>query len=143
MFFAWASFMKFMAPDDFARVVYAVLGEAPSMRIAVLLGVGLAGAELALALLLVLDRQSDLWKKAGVLLLVLFCGVLIRLLLMTDPPSCGCLSVRIGRGTSVEQITGLGRNLALGWLLVLSMRSSDTTPADATDPVPEAVQGAG
>lgn len=141
-FFVWASVMKLLGPDEFGRVVWAVLEKAPSSQLAVGLGVALAGIELALALLLVIEPKRALWRKIGIVLLVVFCGVLVRLMFMVDPPSCGCLSINLGRGTSVEQITGLGRNVALIWLLLISMRVGSDERCQATELLPLAEEGA-
>ncbi len=90
------------------------------------MGLLVAASEIALAAALLADPRSRRWVQVSVGLLVLYSLVLVRLLFMDDPPSCGCLSVPGLRGTTEEAAAGLLRNAALIWLGSVALR----TPID-------------
>ncbi|MCL4222213.1 MAG: type II secretion system GspH family protein [Phycisphaerales bacterium] len=119
----WGGTVKSIYPDDFGRVVHRVLWEIPSPSLAVGIGLGVAALEVSLGLLLVLDRVARLWLRVGILVLACFSLVLLRLLLMPDPPSCGCLSSPGLRGGASEHWLGLVRNAGLAWIAILGLAS--------------------
>ncbi len=127
--FLWSGLIKAIHPDDFGRVLYRILAQVPSSETAVLLGLLIGVAETALGVILLLDPRSSKWIKLAIALLILYIAVLIRLLLMDDPPSCSCLSVPGLHGTTWEVIAGMARNAALIWLGVLTLRLPANIPS--------------
>ncbi|RMH14443.1 MAG: prepilin-type N-terminal cleavage/methylation domain-containing protein [Planctomycetota bacterium] len=111
-----------MNPDGFAYVVWKVLGTWPSLSASVWIGLALSAFELALAMYLLVARQTTRALIASGIVLIVFCIVLVRLMLMEDPPSCGCLSAPGLQGSKVEHAAGLGRNIALVWMITIVMR---------------------
>lgn len=119
--------MKSIDPDEFGRVVHRVLWEVPSPSLALGIGLGVAAIEVTLGLLLVLDRASRIWLRVSILVLACFSLVLLQLLLMPDPPSCGCLSAPGLRGNASEHWLGLVRNAGLTWIAFLMLAPGPRT----------------
>ncbi|MEZ6243939.1 MAG: type II secretion system protein [Phycisphaerales bacterium] len=120
-FFLIAAIAKVIDPDAFGVVVWRLLGRGVTPGVAVTLGSVLAAAELSLALLIVLDRATRAWLLAALVLTGLFCLALVRLMMMSDPPGCGCLSVPLPGGSRIELAAGIGRNVALVWLTLIAL----------------------
>ncbi|MFI4898103.1 MAG: MauE/DoxX family redox-associated membrane protein [Phycisphaerales bacterium JB059] len=119
--FMVAACVKVADPDAFGVVLWRLTGESISPGRAVVFGSLLAGVEFSMALGVLLDRQTRLWLIGTVALLLVFTGALIRLALMADPPSCGCMSIPHPGGSRVEQVAGIGRNIGLAWLAMIAL----------------------
>lgn len=127
--FLVAACVKVADPDAFGVVVWRLAGEGISPMQAVVLGGLLAGAEFGLALAILLDRQTRVWLVGAVVLLLAFTGALVRLAMMADPPSCGCMSIPHPGGSRVELIAGIGRNVGLAWLILIVLARKGDHPA--------------
>ncbi len=122
--YAWGSVVKLIDPDAFGFTVWKVLGGLFPPHIAVWLGGIWAVLELGIALALLICPGWRLLLRATIALCIIFIGVLLRLLLMNDPPGCGCLSIATARAGTFELELSLLRNVGLIWLAWLSLRSS-------------------
>lgn len=121
--FAWGGVVKLIDPDAFGFTVWKVLGGLASPHIAVWLGGIWAVLELGVAIALFARPRSRHLLRLTIALCLIFIGVLLRLLLMTDPPGCGCLSIATPRAGAFELQLGLLRNFGLIWLASLALRS--------------------
>ncbi|MEZ6317219.1 MAG: prepilin-type N-terminal cleavage/methylation domain-containing protein [Phycisphaerales bacterium] len=117
--FAWGAIMKALHPDAFGVVVWRVLAGAVTPAAAVVIGLLIACAEVALATALVFDREKGVWLRVSAALLGLFCIVLVRLSFLDDAPGCGCLSAPGVHGSGFEFAVGIVRNVALLWMIFL------------------------
>lgn len=126
--FAWGGVVKLIDPDAFGFTVWRVLGGLVPPNVAVWLGGSWAVLELGIALALFARPRSRYLLRMTIALCLVFIGVLLRLLLMTDPPGCGCLSIATPRAGAFELQLGLLRNIGLIWLAFLGLRSSSLSP---------------
>lgn len=122
--FAWGGVVKLIDPDAFGFTVWKVLGGLIPPHIAVWLGGVWAVLELGVAFALFVRPRSRHLLRVTIALCLIFIGLLLRLLLMTDPPGCGCLSIATPRAGAFELQLGLLRNIGLIWLASLALRSS-------------------
>lgn len=126
--FAWGGVVKLIDPDAFGFTLWKVFGGLVSPHLAVWLGGSWAVLELGVAFTLFARPRSRYLLRVTIALCLIFIGVLLRLLLMTDPPGCGCLSIATPRAGAFELELGLLRNIGLIWLASLGLRASVPWP---------------
>ncbi len=119
LLFVYAGVQKSIAPDAFGRVIWYILGQDGSfVRAAVLVGVVLAAAEVALGLSLILWPGNRRLGIVTVLFLAIVTGGLVCLTMSSGAPSCGCFGTPRLQGRS-ELGVGVVRNAGLAWLALL------------------------
>ena len=122
--FLWSGFIKFIDPDAFGFAIWKIAGGLVGPEVAVWAGGFWAVVEVIVAIVL-LRSFAARWVYQVVLFLgVFFLLVLVRLLTMTDPPGCGCLSIASASAGRVDQLLGLIRVAGLPWLAWIGLRLS-------------------
>ena len=111
-----AAVAKAINPSAIAQV-WLWLGVS-SLAIALAATVAVVAVEAALGAWLLINPGSAA-RLAGLVTLCGFTGVLVVLVLSTNPPSCGCFGlVRHFQTSRTELVLGIGRNLLLMACLV-------------------------
>ncbi len=120
--FLWSGSVKFIDPDAFGFALWKIVGGIVDPRVAVWAGGLWAVVEVAVAIGL-LCCFSARWMYRIVLAFgAVFIIVFVRLLTMTAPPGCGCLSIASASAGRVEHLLGLVRVAGLLWLAWIGLR---------------------